>query len=132
MYGSTSPRSVSILKVRICTSVRSFTFLYNSSRCGSSSLHGPHQVAQRLTRTDLPSRVASFQVLPERSASSNAGSVLSGFLQRPSLSSSAFAVGGLLQTAYATSVPPIASPPPRAALGAGGPRPPPSPRARGA
>src|SRR5271155_5452266 len=97
MKGATPPRSSSMVNVRICRSDRSFTFSYSFSSLGNSALQGPHQVAQTLIRTVRPSRFLRRQVLPERSASSNAGMAFVGFFHPLSANSWILAAGGVLQ-----------------------------------
>src|ERR1022692_4034500 len=84
-----------MLRVTIWRSDLSFTFSYSFSSLGSSAWQGPHQVAQTLMSTDLPSRFFNRHVLPARSANSKAGIVLVAFSQRPSANSCALAAGSV-------------------------------------
>src|ERR1039457_7596286 len=96
-----------MLRVTIWRSDLSFTFSYSFSSLGSSAWQGPHQVAQTLMSTDLPSRFFNRHVLPARSANSKAGIVLVAFSQRPSANSCALAAGGGFPKFQGDSVPPV-------------------------
>src|SRR5436190_10460572 len=75
MYGLTTLQPSSSMETPTTANFLSRKLCSNSTNHGISSLHGTHQVAQKLSSTARPRKSESLTALPDESAKAKSGAI---------------------------------------------------------